>query len=169
MTTIEDQRVYEAQQAAFEGTPLGDLTDRTSLILETREIITELPLLVGEVVVEEGRTSMTKTAAYAQPGFHRIPSRIVFAPNVMARFIAVHEVAHIVHSRSNLNTGTSHGWEYRGIFADLTAIVYGDRYGELLRDAFCEYGMSVSNPALPRTGVPIIDIDRLADMTRRWL
>jgi hypothetical protein len=163
--TIEDERVYEAQRIAFESTPLGDMMDRRSLILEAREIATELPVLVGPVTVEEGSARMTKTDAYAQP----LINRIVFAPNVMGRYVAVHEVAHIVHKRSPIKTGTSHGWEYRGIYADLTAIVYGHRYGELLRDVFCSFGMSVSNPALPQTGVPIIDIDAMADATSRWL
>lgn len=165
--TIEDQRVYEAQRIAFEGTPLGDMMDRRSLILETREIATELPVLVGQITVGEGNVRMTKTDAYAQP----MINRIVFAPNVMGRYVAVHEIAHIVHRRSPIKTGTSHGWEYRGIYADLIAIVYGHRYGELLRDAFCQYAMSVSNPALPQTGTPLIDIDALVTSAQesRWL
>lgn len=164
--TIEDDRVYDVQVLAFEGTPLNDMADRRSLMAEAHEIATGLPVLAGPITIVEGNVRMTTHDAYAQSF-----GRIVFAPRTMRRFTAVHEIAHIVHRRSPINTGTAHGWEYRGIFADMIAIVYGERYGELLRDAFCEQGMSVSHPALPRTGVPLIDIDALADATlgSRWL
>ena len=163
--TIEDNRVYLVQELAFEGTILGEMSDRRSLIAEAHEIATGLPLLVGFIDIGEGSVRMSKTDAYAQSF-----GRIVFAPRAMRRFTAVHEIAHIVHQRSPYN-GTPHGKEYRGVFVEMISMVYGQRYGELLRDAFLTSGLDVWYIGLPTLDDPLINIDALADATlgSRWL
>lgn len=162
----EDEHVYLTEQAAFEGTPLDDMHDRSSIILECREIITECPVLVGPVTVLEGRVNMTRYGGIARPGRRTI----TFAPRMMGRYLAVHEVSHIVHARSGLG-GRSHGPEWRGIYVDMVEIVYDVRYAHLLRHAFLEAGIPANGPFLPKTGQPIINIDALTDVTRtvRWL
>ena len=161
----EDQRVYAVQVLAFEGTSLNDMADRRSLMAETREVVTGVPLLAGSVTIEEGSVRMSVADAYAQS-----VGRIVFAPRTMRRFTAVHEIAHIVHHRSHLS-GTDHGPEYRGIYVDLITIVYGRRYGDLLHDAFVSTGLAVTKAHLPMTDAPLINIDVLTDATlgSRWL
>lgn len=167
MTSREDQAVYDAQDVAFAGTPLADRTDRTSLIREAIEIC-EHPWLmpfVGSVDVDEASVRLTSAAAYAQG------QRIRFAPNVMARFVAAHEVAHVITARCMVQPESSHGPLFRAIYAELVAVVYGDQYGLLLRHAFSELALPVSPAILPRRERPIIDLDVLADASReiRWL
>lgn len=166
MTTVEDTLVYRTEALAFSDTPLNDLQDRSSLILETREITTECPVLVGKLTVEEGPVSMTVTNAYAQPGLNRI----VFAPKPMYRHIAVHEIAHVVHHRLNTG-GRQHGPQWRAVYVDMISITYGDHYGDLLRQAFTEVGLTLGFAGLPASGTPIIDIEALAAATQRsrWL
>jgi hypothetical protein len=162
----EDEHVYTVQDEAFRDTPLGDWHDRSSLILEAREIAAECPVLVGPVWVVEGSVHMTSAAATARPG----RKTITFAPRAMNRYIAVHEIAHIVHARSGMG-GRGHGPQYRGIFVEMTEIVYGERYGILLYEAFLTAGLPVASARLPKTGTPIIDIDKLVESVQevRWL
>lgn len=166
MTMIEDRTAYEAEVIAFADTPLGDNWDRRSLITETMEIANDpwvLPF-VGEVHVSEASARLTSCVAYARG------QTIRFAPTSTHRSTPVHELAHVVHTRCRAG-GTSHGAEWRTLFVELTAVVYGDRYGDLLRHAFLSHGLSLTSAVLPRPQHPIIDIDRLADASRevRWL
>jgi hypothetical protein len=165
-TTREDERLYEAQRLAFAGTPLMDMFDRHSLIAETREIATNpwVTPFVGQVEVGEASVRLAKWTAYANG------QTIRFAPNICSRYVAVHELAHIVTRRAHIE-GTTHGSGYRAIYAELTAVVYGPQYGRLLREAFLEQGLSVGPALLPLPAKPIIDIDRLADASSgvRWL
>jgi hypothetical protein len=168
MTATEDTAVYHAEELAFEDTPIGDRQDRLSLISEAREIAADSWVVpfVGQVHVEEASTRLASSVAYAKG------QTIRFAPNVMPRYVAVHEIAHIVHCRSKrTHQERSHGPEFRALYAALIAIVYGERYGRLLREAFIESGLSLGPAVLPLPSAPLIDIDRLADMTLgvRWL
>jgi len=165
MTTIEDTIVYRTEVLAFSGTPLGDRQDRASLIHEAHEIVTQCSVLVGEITIEEGSAHMTRNDAYAQG-----MGRIVFAPTDIRRHIAVHEIAHIVHARSNLR-GRSHGQEWRGVYATMLGIVYGSRYEELIREAFRINGLFVQDVNLGTSAPPIIQLDVFAAATQRtrWL
>jgi hypothetical protein len=166
MSTIEDECVYDAQRLAFAGTPLIDMFDRRSLIAETREIATNpwITPFVGQVTVEEATVRLAKWTAYVED------QTIRFAPNIVSRYVAVHELAHVITRRAHI-VGTAHGPGYRAIYAELTAVVYGPQYGQLLREAFYEQGLSIGPAILPLPAKPIIDIDRLADASRgvRWL
>lgn len=164
MTTNEDRLVYDLEYAAFEGTPLGDRMDRHSLIHDVHEIVDHCFHLTGDITVEEGHVRMTRTAGYAQG------QRIVFAPNRLGRYVAGHEVAHVVHRRVKTG-GTSHGPEWRAVYAEMTSIVYGERYGRLLREAFMSASLPVHATLLPHPPKPIIDIDVLARASQevRWL
>jgi hypothetical protein len=167
MTTTQDERVYDAQRLAFEGTPLGDMFDRRSLIAETREIAEHpwvLPF-VGQVYVGEASVRLATQAAYAQY------QTIRFAPNIVGRHVAVHELAHIIARRAHVDEREHHGPGYRAIYAELAAVVYGPHYGRLLREAFFEQGLEVGPAKLPLPVSPIIDIDRLAEVGSgvRWL
>lgn len=160
----EDEALYNAQAQAFEGTPLGDYFDRRSLMAEVQEITNRLNHLTGDIEVSEARATLVKHAAYAQG------QRIKFAPTDMSRFIAIHEVSHVVHVRSKLG-GRSHGPEYRAIFAEMVEIVYGPNFARLLREAFSQLSLDVHPATLPKLAEPIIDLEALADATResRWL
>jgi hypothetical protein len=166
VSTIEDEAVYDAQRLAFAGTPLADKFDRRSLIAETREIANNpwIVPFVGQVTVEEASVRLTQWAAYANG------QTIRFAPNIVSRYTAVHELAHVVAKRAHVG-GTSHGPGFRAIYAELAAVVYGFQYGRLLREAFHEQGLEVGPALLPLPASPIIDIDRLADAGSevRWL
>jgi hypothetical protein len=164
VSTIEDRKVYGLEGLAFTDTPLHDQVDRHSLIAEVAEIQRGVPHLTGEITAEESSVRLTTAAAYAQG------QRIAFAPRWSSRYVAVHEVAHIVHYRAKLG-GNSHGAEYRGIYAELVSLVYGDRYGRLLREVFIEAGLLIHPVSLGHLPKPIIDIDALAAATQevRWL
>ena len=164
--SAEDDLLYAAEDLAFQGTPLGDRMDRTTLMAEVKEIARHPAVspLCGNVAVGETTVRMVSSAAYAQG------QTIKFAPNRMQRFVAVHELAHVVFRRTGI-PGTSHGPEYRAVYVDLVTIVYGIRYGNLLREALHEMGLSLHTLMLPLPGSPVIDIDRLADMSggSRWI
>lgn len=166
MSTKEDLLVYDTERLAFAGTPLGDRLDRHSLIRETCELAAHPSIvpLVGQVTVTEG------TARYAANVAHAAGQRIVFAPNLIERFVPVHELAHVVHRRAALG-GRSHGPEYRAVYADLAGIAYGYQYRDLLWHAFDEVGLHVHPARLPMAPSPVIDVDRLAGLSGgvRWL
>jgi hypothetical protein len=164
--STEDDLLYAAEDLAFQGTPLADQFDRSTLIAEVKEIARHPAVspLVGMVAVSEATVRLVSSVAYAEG------QTIKFAPNRMQRYVAVHELAHVVKRRSGL-AGSSHGPEYRAMYADLTAIAYGQAYGVLLRQAFHEMGLSVHSATLPLPISPVIDIDLLADQSggSRWL
>lgn len=164
--SAEDDTVYDVQWQALEGTPLGDMMDRSTLIAETREVATRCPLLVGEVQVVEGSVRMTKFDGVARAAI----GQIVYAPRTMPRYTGVHELAHIVHRRSNLG-GRSHGPEWRGVYVDMLRIVYGEVYGDLMREAFYLSLIPADDIRLAAASAPLIDIDALTAVTQkvRWL
>lgn len=163
MTTAEDQAVYAAEGIAFADTPLGDRLDRRVLMHEACVICAD-PFVypfTGDVRIEEASARLVSCVAYARG------RTIRFAPTATHRSTVVHEIAHVVTP----DPSTSHGPEFRAIFAELAAMVYGDEYGRLLRQAFTEMRLPVGPATLPRPVHPIVDIDRHDDMSRevRWL
>jgi hypothetical protein len=163
--TVEDDRLYVAEDLAFAGTPLGDQCDRRELISLTREIAADprLVAFVGDVTVGESRSDMTRMGAYARG------TVVKFAPRRIPRFVAVHELAHVVHDRSGLG-GTSHGPEYRGVYVWLVGAVHGAQYAAQLRETFVLSGLGVADVGLPTVeGPPVVDIDTLAAATIRWI
>jgi hypothetical protein len=163
--SVEDDRLYAAEDLAFAGSPLGDQCDRRELISLTREIAADprLVAFIGDVTVGESRSDMTRAGAYAKG------SVIKFAPRRMSRFVAVHELAHVVHHRSGMG-GSSHGPEYRASYVWLVGAVHGAQYADQLRETFVLSGLHVTDVSLPTIeGPPVNDIDQLAAATVRWI
>jgi hypothetical protein len=158
--TVEDQQLYDVEAIALDGTPLMDRFRYQTIKGELEGILADGRLwsLTGDIRVEYARADMTRAGAYARL------QTIKLGATDLPRLIIPHEVAHVVHRRSNLG-GTSHGPEYRSAYVAVTSSMYGAEYGDLLRDHFESAGLPLSGAQFPILAEPIFEFPQLV----RWL
>lgn len=154
------QTVYDAEDAAFEGTPLADKLTEESITRLYHEVLdSDWWGARPRPAIHQARVDMIRWGGIASG----VRGFIKTAAKPASRDVVSHELAHIVHYQELRSAGQPHGVEFRTYNVQTVSHIFGRQYGELLLDAYQAHGLDVSDVLLaPVDHSPVIDIDALA-------
>lgn len=153
---VDMQKVYDAEELAFLGTPLEDLQQESSIAAAYRTLLDAPWWKWGHVEVRPARADMVSHQGKADH------FSVITSAGRANRYVVSHELAHLVAKRQG--TCDRHGPHFRTAHLFTVGAAYGIQYADLLAQAYEDYRLPVfSTPAelgIPHT--PTINIDALS-------
>ena len=153
---MDRYKVYDAEELAFKGTPLGDHLSEREVTAALTEIRDSDWWAWGHFSIKPARVDWMEAQASAS----------LFGVKVGAggadRSTISHELAHILVKRLGHWDVAGHGEEFRGAHIYTVGAIFGSHYGSLLLRTYEDYGLRT--PGLTITGsyfpaTPVIPID----------
>lgn len=150
------QRVYDAEEFAFKGTPLADQISEADIQAHYATVLGHESWAWREVEIQSARVDMTEWGGKGGHGVVRTSAGRAH------RYVVSHELAHVVcHALGD--RGPSHGRVFRSEHVLLVGLIFGPEYADLLASAYDSFGLTYTR--LARRYRPIIDIDALSIAT----
>jgi hypothetical protein len=155
MRDYRRNHTYEAEQAIFTGTILGEAPGYATLETEALRILSS-PNWIGTFGGFGITIDRLTDSPYA--GLYRAATREVMFADHATRSTVAHELAHAAHRLSD-GGGPAHGPQFRGWLVTLLRWGYGNEPEALMRTSFANLNLGIDEPVVPEIAIPAIVVD----------